>query len=385
MRLLAKNHLEVLFDTLTWRDNPFIRRDARRDAKRKQPWKSLLWMCGTLLVLGGLGVWGMNWALGQNRGFPWFLGGDIGTAFCILLCGIHVWFVMGAAQKPTLTLLAQEVSHNTFPYLLMLPLPTFQWLIQSAVYPWLSAMRVAVLLLPLYALCVGLGGISWGDLVMLYFVFAMLAVSIPAWRKPARSDTVASGVAQTTPTTQNTNTLGTFGAAQQQQNAATTQGTAGTSGGGWTAFLFVPMFFGMIIAFGGGRNAGSLYFAVKRYIPDDILLLMPSSILSWPLIIARSLVTGFDWFGIPLWPLPFVLVGFQISRYTQVVRSTEFLQVGAYRDLPEVETYRPRRRLESALRIGQAFVFTGYIWKWSCGTVASGALLLRFPIAPRRD
>src|SRR5688572_16072780 len=112
MRLLADNHLPVLFDSLTWRDNPFVPRDARRDAKRKQPWKALLWMCGTLLVLGGLGVWGIHLVTKEGRGFPWFLGGDMGTALCILMSGIHVWYIMGAAQKNTTTMLTQEVARN---------------------------------------------------------------------------------------------------------------------------------------------------------------------------------------------------------------------------------------------------------------------------------
>jgi hypothetical protein len=101
MRLLSSLHSAALTDALTWSDNPFIAREARRDARRRQPYKALAWMSAALLVLGGLALWGLAALYSEIHHIPWFLSGESGTALCIVACGVQVWFVAGAAQKHT--------------------------------------------------------------------------------------------------------------------------------------------------------------------------------------------------------------------------------------------------------------------------------------------
>lgn len=361
---LAPQHLAALTDPLTWRDNPFATREERRDTRRKQWVKSLAWMCATLLVLGGAAIWGLRWLYREGYGIPWYLGGDLGAVLCILVSGIHIWFIASVTQRYTTQLLTREAARNTLPSLLLLPQSPFQTLMQTAVYPWRAAMRIALVLLPVYVLCVGLDGISWADLLMLYVVFGMTALSFPSWRIPALAAMTAPQAAAQT----GANTAGTFGAQSQTAGAS---GSGSSSPGGWLAMGFLLPIIALFSAMASRRGVGGMLGQMRHYMPDSILVLLPSSLLSWPLLMARALITPFDWFGWHVPPLLFALVLFALGRYVAVVRTSEYLSVGTYRDLALLPTYLPRRRLEGALRIAGVLVAAGYLWQW---TIRDGAL-----------
>ncbi len=355
MRLLSTEHMAALTDALTWSDNPFVRRDARRDRKRRQPFISFAWMCGVLLGFGALGVWGIRSVTGRSFGNAWFIGGDLGTTLCILLSGVHIFFVIGASQKHTLRAFSDEVSHDTLSSLLLVPITPFQLVLQAMVYPWLVAMRAAVVLLPLYAVCVGLGGVGWLDVLMLYIVFGLAAVNVPRWGRPILSEDV--GLPSTVP---ETNALSARGPAATPNMT----GANSNSGAGFGQLVSLACFAFVFLLMSSRGNLAMVHGWVRHYVPESIFVLMPTSLLSWPLLLARGMVTRFDWFGYDVVPLPFVLVYFVGTRYTQAVRVSEWLQVGRYRDLPGLPTYRRRRRLEGVLQIGLAFVVAGYLWRW---------------------
>jgi hypothetical protein len=355
IRLLAADHLEALSDAQTWGDNPFVRRDARRDRKRWQPWRSFLWLCGTLLVLGAPAFWGLIQLQQTRYANAWFIGGDTGTALLILLCGIHIYFVVGASQKHTTRMLQEEISRTTLSSLLLLPATPYRIVLQSMVYPWLVGMRAALVLLPLYVFCVGLGGVMWLDIALLYLVFALSAVTVPRWNRPALDETVAVSTPTAEPTA----------FAIQPANGANASINANanrnSSFGSWLALSCFLMLWLFIMSRG---NVSSAHQLAAHYAPDTILELVPCSFLSWPLLLARGLVTPFHWFAYQVPPLLFVLPLVLCNRYMQIVRVSEWLQVGRYRDLAILPTYLPRRRLEGALMIAQAFVWTGYLWRW---------------------
>ncbi len=360
--LLSPLHNQALTDSQNWHDNPFVNRDHRRDIKRKQPFKLFAWMAGVMLILGGFGMWGIWLLMLSNVNIPWFLGGDLGTVLCILIAGLHVWFIAGASQARATLMLAQEAHKDTLSSLLLLPMTPFQLLLQVGVYPWLVGMRTALALLPLYVLCIGLDGISGLDLLMLYVVFGLISVSFPLWRRPILSET-ALVVSPTQASIGNNAAMAQAAMGTGQTNSGL-QSNAQSSSGGWMALVFVlPMlvaFFALI----SGRGPAGLYDILHPYFPDSIIKLLMPSLLSWPLLIGRGLITPFDWFGIPFPPLPFVLVLFALARYLQIVRTSEFMSVGSFRDLAQQATYLPRRHLEGAVRIGQMFIVTGYLWKW---------------------
>lgn len=365
--LLSPLHQIALTDVQNWRDNPFVARERRRDVKRRQPTKLFAWMAGTLLILGGLGLWGIRAMMGSRIHIPWFIGGDVATALCILLVGLHAPFIASSAQTRATLLLAQEAHRDTLSSLLLLPMSPFHMLVQTAIYPWLFGMRTALVLLPLYVFFVALNGISWLDLLMLYLVFAMIAVAFPLWRRPMLSETALvvaptqaslgaqANLAQTA--------MGTNQTAATPGAQATVAG-GGNANGSWVALVYMLPMFLTFFAFVSARGPAGIHDVLSVYFPEPLLRLMMPSILSWPLLIARGLITPLDWFGWHVPPLPFVLIFFCANRYLQLVRTSEFLGVGTYRDLAQQPTYLPRRRVEGALRIAQLFVLTGYLWIW---------------------
>lgn len=377
--LLSPLHQIALTDSQTWRDNPFVNRERRRDVKRRQPTKQFAWMAGVMLTLGGLGFWGL-WALMRSRfHIPWFLGGDLSTALCILIVGLHAPFIAGAAQNRATLLLAQEAHRDTLSSLLLLPMSPFQLLLQTGVYPWLAGMRTAFVLLPLYVFCVALEGISWLDLIMLYVVFAMISVAFPVWRRPMLSETALvvaptqAGAGANTAmaqTAMGTSPQTTGGAAPATTNAGA------TGSGGWVSLIFtLPMLLTFFAFIGGRGSLANVQDMLSPYFPDSLLRIMLPSLLSWPLLIARGLITPLDWFGWHLPPLLFVLPFFCIHRYLLLVRTSEFLSVGTFRDLAGQPTYISRRLVEGGVRIAQLFVTTGYLWIWLVGHNALGFLV----------
>lgn len=353
--LLSPDHTATLTDPQTWKDNPFVDRDLRRDIKKNQPFVSFCWMCGIMLLLAPWTaslIWTWQTGLGAT---PLFIGGDLGTGLCVVISGIHIWFIIGAAKKHTTQLFTQESNQNTLSSLLMLPISPFQILVQAMAYPWIVAMRLAFALLPVYVLCVGIDGPTWLELAMLYVVFAIAALTVPFWKRPALSENVSILAAP------KTNRFG-VGASQTTLNQGATAKSANTSGVLLLRLLAFPLVMSWFFmsAF-GGMSAGKA--ALLQYLPSSIVNLLDSIIVSWPLVCARLLVTPLDWFGTTLIPLPFVLCLVLLSRYVQLVAASEFLSVGAFRDLPLQSTYRPRLRLTAALRSLQALVVTGYLWK----------------------
>lgn len=362
--LLSPLHTAALTDPQTWSDNPFVSRERRRDVKRKQPTKLYAVMAVMMCVLLGLGIAGLWAAMKHHLRIPWFLGGDVGTVLCILIVGLHIWFVSGSSANRSLLMLVQEASRDTLSSLLLLPMSPFQLLLQAGIYPWLVGMRTAFALLPLYVFCVALDGISWLDLVMLYVVFGMAAVSFPIWRRPILSETAL--VAAPTQTTPGVNAAAAQAAMGAPPTTSGVQATnaSNTSGGWMTLFFMLPMVLTMF-AFLIGRGPAGMRDALSPYFPDNLLGLMLPSMLSWPLLVARGLITPFAWFGWHVAPLPFVLVFFLLTRYLQLVRTSEFLSVGTFRDLAAHPTYLRRRKAEGAVRIAQAFVAVGYLWIWA--------------------
>ena len=355
--LLSPDHTATLTDPLTWKDNPFVGRDMRRDIKKRQPFVSFCWMCGVLLLVGAWTA-GLLWSVqAAFRGTPLFIGGDLGTGLCVVMSGVHIWFIIGAARKHSTRLFTEESNQNTLSSLLMLPISPFQILVQTMAYPWMAAMRMALALLPIYVFCVGIDGPTWAELLMLYLVFAMAALAVPYWKRPALSENVAI---LTNPKQVQ------FGLASRQTSVSqgTTARSAGASGALAFRLLLIPVVLSwiMIWSFGGVSGAKE---TLHQYLPTSVISLLDSVIISWPMLIARLLITPLDWFGFSIIPLPFVLVLFLVSRYAQLVQASEFLSVGAYRDLPLQSTYLPRKRLVAGLRTAQALVIAGYLWKWA--------------------
>ncbi len=350
---LSSDHREVLTDPQTWNDNPFVLREARRDRKRWQPLISFSWMCGALLWTGGLAFYLLTLAQQYLHHIPWFLGGDLGTALCIMVSGIQIFFIAGAAQKHTTRLLTSEANQNTLSSLLTLPSTNFQLIVQLTAYPWLVGMRMAVFFLPVYVFCVGIDGLSWLDLVMLYVVFAANAFSVPFWNRPALSENLAIVT-----TTKKGQPIGNTGQVAKQARSSTNM-----SGGGLAIAFLIPLF-SFIYAIISRKGLGGMYEGMERYLPESVISLLTASFISWPLMAARLLVSPIDWFGFNVMPVFLFGPLFFLNKYCQIVRTSEFLSVGSYRELAKLPTYLPRKRLEFILNFVRTMVVLGYLWKW---------------------
>lgn len=355
MGLIPSEHFELLLDPRNLRDNPFALRDSRRDTKRRQPARSFAWTLTFLALFSALGGLGLTLLARFGMGIPWYAGGSAGTLLCISICGIHALFVQAAAQKHTAGMVTLEQRRNTLQGLLMLPVPAFQVVIQAAVYPWIAAMRLALLGLPFYAACLAMGGVRPLDLLMLYVVFGGLAISIPPCRLPARSDSATPTMPASGPET----TTATGAAAQESPGGSSAL----------TMMLFGAGFLSVVIA--TSRGVPALYSEVHRYLPAPVIDVAPSAFLSWPLLIARLLIAPLDWYGIPVPPILLVIPSFLLGRYLQAARAAEYLEVAQYRDLAALPTYARRRWLQGLLSTSRAFVVIGYGWRWG---VADGGL-----------
>ena len=373
---LPLDHQNALRDVCTWLDNPFVKRESRRDRKRKQLPKSLIGLALVMLILGGGLLYGLATANKQFHGVPWWLGGDPILALFMIASGLHVWFIMGTAQRGTLLLFAQEANGSTLMHLLMVPASRFQLVLQTALYPWLSGMRMALLLLPFYIVCVALQKVTWIELFCMYLFFSAAALSFPLLRKPGIGDTAPSlPTQQTTLNSQQAPTAGAFASTDAQNARAAQQG--GTGAGGWSIMAFmVPMAISMF-AFAAGRGAPGMYMLLSKYVPDNIIQIMPASMISWPLLIARLLISPLAWFGFHIWPIVFCVPLTLVQRYMMAVRTAEFLQVGTYRDLATLPTYVYRRRLEAWYRGAVTFAAIGYLWKW---LVVNGGIAWLLPV-----
>ena len=343
------------------------------DAARRQAAAAvslLVWMCGTLLVLGGLALWGLRALDDAGYNVPWYLGGELGTALCIVVAGIHVWFISGAAQKHSLRMVTQEASQNTLSSLLLLPMPPFQLALSLVVFPWLAAMRLAVALLPVYVFFVGMDGISWADLLMLYVVFALVSVSLPIWNRPALSDNIA----EVTPSAAKSSIFQTTTTGRPAANRKKAMPFGGTLV--YACFLLLETSAFTL------RSGG--FPALLRYVPEPVFTLVPSSILSWPLLMARGLIAPFDWFGGKVPPLPFALAFFLLHRYAHLVRVSEYLSVGSFHDLPQdSDLYAaPQTGVRAAARDGLRRdglpVEVGGSRQWAGGDGSGGDGLLGF-------
>lgn len=358
---LSPDHLSVLTDKNTWLDNPFVPKERRRDTKRFFPLITFCWMCGILLLVGGLLYAIIVFAKLQLHRIPRAMGGDFGTALCIIVSGIQIHFISGASRKHTYMAWVSEIAQDTLSSLLMLPCSAFKIVVQMMQYPWLVAMRLPIAMLPVYVLCVALEGITWVELFSLYLVFALIALSTPILLTPILNESAAIALMPIA----KQSLFANRGASIVQPGVAQAQNIKRSR----SAMSVLSIYFSLIpfaLAFSAFRRGGSsnLMISVNQYIPPHITDLLFSVIISWPLMLARLFITPLDWYGTPVIPILFILPLYLLNRYGLITRVSEMLSSGAFRDLPLQATYRPRMRMAFWLRNTWYFVIIGYFWKF---------------------
>ena len=354
MSLPIAEHIAALTDPQLWQDNPLAMRDARRDTRRNRIFIAVLTLCLTLLFLGGLGAYNLYELLKATWQVPNWLGGDLATALAIGVTGIHFWWVARAAQRRVDGMLMKEAALDGLTSLLMLPMSRLQLVLQAALYPWITAASIALLLLPVYVFCVALEGMTWAELFSLYTLFALASIVTPGFRSPALSGNVGSKMLNQSVEDPHSEPDGD--ASFLQKRGVKNKLTAMTTVAAVPGYLILIVF----ISF----SSTGLNQTLGRYIPASILALVPSAIISLPFMLVRALIAPFAWFQWHLAPMPFVISGVLLWKYLLLIRTSEFLSVGQYRDLASLPSYLPRRRVLATLYVAISIVVIGYLWPW---------------------
>ena len=349
-------HLAALTDKRLWFDNPLAVRDARREFRRNRVFYAILTLCIALLVLLILCGRGLYFVIRFERHVPDWLGGNLATAIVIAISGVHFWWVARAAQRRVDGMLMREASLDSLTSLLMLPMSRLSLVLQAAAYPWMAAASVAILLLPIYMFCLGLEGITWTELFSLYSLFALASVAMPGFRRPALSGNV--GATMLNQVIDNPNTEPDSGTTPIRKRGVK------PGLGALTLIGIIPAGF-VLFSLVAGFGRGQLYGSLANYVPNSILSLLPSSIISLPFMMARAMVTPFGFFQWSIIPLPVVVALVLLRKYLNLVRTSEFLSVGTYRDLAALPTYLPRRRAELVYRALFIIVTAGFVWPWA--------------------
>jgi hypothetical protein len=366
-------HLTALTDKQLWLDNPLAVRDARREFRHNRVFYAILTLSLTVLALAIYGGWMLYNLVKYSRHVPDSLGGNIGTAIAILVSGTHFWWVARAAQGRVDGMLMREASLDGMTSLLMLPIPRLSLVVQAAAYPWMAAAVVSILLLPVYIFCVGIDAISWAEFFSLYVLFALAAVSLPSFRRPALSGTVAATMLNQAIDDPN---------AEPSSGFAPFRKSGAQAGfGALTLIGFIPVIF-IVMSIFMGFSSRQIYTALDSYVPQSILSLVPSSIVSLPFMTARLMITALGFFQWTIYPLPLIVTLALLRKYLNLLRTSEFLSVGQYRDLAGLSTYKPRRTAEFYYRMMLIIVAAGFLWPWG---VRDGGISFLAPNPAAKD
>ncbi len=343
-KYLPSQYRKFYTDPFTFKDNPILLREDRRDSRRKD---RLLFITITLVTLSAL-ICLLTW-LFQKYYYhqPWVkstyreFGGSHVTMMFLCTAGVHYWFVLHAVVRRTNTFFLEEYRRNSLLSLLCTQLPPFQLALQACAQPFRETMIIALTGLPIYLLLLASGGCGLIDLFGLYLLFTMTAFRPPRWTVPVFANVPVDNI-------------------QKRMNS----GAAKTWGEFWFAFSFVLIPFGstlLSVAFGrgwGSQSIGPIWYALPRS-ARDISDFFP---ITWVMVVARVLVTPIPYYHFILPPIVIILPLYLFARILGLWETSLNLRLGdsdiseALWDLP---AYWRSRRLYGLLF---PFLLLGYLW-----------------------
>ena len=280
------------------RGNPFLGKAARTETRRFSVGLRLLVAVGILsgLLLGGLWLHGAYpRQLAQVLTFT--LGAPFPTALFVVLSFFHAVLISNARTALTVSP-TEEARRGTLPDLLLTPLRRAEMLVAMGVGPARTAFLVALAGLPLYALLAEFGGLTWGEIGLLYVLFALLSYVPPTYALP--TPTAGAGPALVTQAAPNAR-------ARRRQASG-----GGPLSGAWLWPLLSVFFFGRMLSLVGlftGGWLGHLGAALHVTLgPAGRMLFF----FAWPYLLVQSWGRPLQVFHLPLPPLllvvPFVVL-----------------------------------------------------------------------------
>jgi ABC-2 family transporter len=175
--------LDIARRALDPRQNPFLAAELRAQARRRALPRHLLLHSLSIAALFGLLLWLAKGSGGEPSGpsvpflTPYLVAG---------IAAVHAWMVLHASNSRVREAAQREETNRMWEMLLVTPLAPTEIVLFKSVYPALYASLIAALALPIYLLACAVSGVSFGQLAMLYVVYALLMIRLVAPLPPAR-------------------------------------------------------------------------------------------------------------------------------------------------------------------------------------------------------
>ncbi len=330
------------------RENPFLVKASRTETRRFSVGLRLL---VAVLLLSGLLLGGL-WL---QRAYPRplkivlaiVLGTPFPTALFVVLSFVHVILVTSARTALTVSL-GEEARRGTLPDLLLTPLRRAEMLLAMGVGPARTAFLVALAGLPFYVLLVEFGGLAWGEVALLYVLFAVLSYAPPTYALP--TSPVGEGP---TLVTQPVLTQ------RARRHQASGGGPLSTS---WLFPVLSLFFFGRFLSSFGlftGGWLGHLGAALHITLGVGGRFLV---LFAWPYLVVQTWSRPVQLFHASLPPLVFVLPLMVLNWAAGALSSGAALSVGDERELQSSPAYSRAQTMARWVARAAGLAALGLVW-----------------------
>ncbi len=340
--LLPGIYRVAVTDDATFRDNPFVTREQRRQSRSVVQPLLLLLMVAVLLAGMVLALWLVRTLIADGRitRVPDWLDRSYGVMLLAVLSAIHLPFISQAAGRHSTMFFLQEYRRGTLPDLLTAVPSPFHLALQASVYPFRQAMLMAAAGLPFYIVTLHCGGVSVWDLAGLYTLFAMAACTPPRWRVP-----VFAGIRPEV-------------LAKKRQRVG-----GGTGAESVLAFLGALFITGNLLSpiFGWGWQI-RLVTPLWQEIPSSVTRLLPG-VFAWLVAAERLLLTPLPFYSFVLPPILVVPVLYICGQILGLWLTSMYLRVEDTQQILSLWDRSFYRRAVAVYSFLLGFVVLGYLWR----------------------
>ena len=377
-------------------DNPFLGRALRVETRNGQPLRLAL-IVGFVLLCVNFGFWRMSGLYsgdlfgtnapsmdGSSGGLlpaqlPDALGGNFIGYAALAAAATCACAALLMSRVRVSSLLRREQLQGTLEQLQLLPIAAERWLWLAGAPGVVWAMLIGLLGLPLFALAVWTQQWSVWDVLGLFLVFLWLGHVAPSAIVPTASSTSRSGTKASSASgaTTGANNPQSSTRSGEASGAHASGASAGMTSAGMTSadaanvaartlrgaqsetLIFSVLVIGLfqfalwtvravIFTLGGGAKTMRLVG-----LPDSVVGLLPALPLTWPLFVARLVVTPLPFFALSLPPV-LLLLPWLIGR-----RRRAYLALANQVDAPSKAVRLRRERRRS--RLGRSVNWLGWI------------------------
>lgn len=398
--------------------NPFLLHEIRRALRRRSGPLFILWplvliavaLAATALFSGAFAEKVVS--LAQFEGFDaqWAkraFGQNVVGWMALVASGLSGYATLFYSNRAA-SVLQREHAASTITQIYLLPLPELRLAFLTCAPAAFWAIGLWLLLLPIWLLALLLNQWSWREFFGLPILFLLITVRPPQWT-PIYNDFFVPRTSSTdeesdeeAEAAEHDEEHQTPTNAEQKENEEDTESDEEAELaqlraadprfkplfryelGGLIAFLCLWQGAVFLLRIGGFHTPpGVLNYLLpqwRTFLPPDIWDLLPSFLLSWPLILIRALTTPLPFFSVVM-PLGFWLIPRAIlMRYADFPTfRLSFTGIRAWRHRRWGRGYRTARRFQTFLFW---FFASGFLWPKLINSGALAAILPGAPINP---